>query len=209
MNMSITKANRLISEAKANGWEVKWTLHNRENENVQVECTRGAEYLEIEWNNFQLARSASYRYHEMTLVVNNASAAKRILQRIKPDIEQYQRWQRRNRKQIVIDETREEAEQDFSDYILPFDIHKDDDSTILKAIRGNTILFKNSLTGNVESVMVPWKISGGKTGIRVMNRDLDNVFYLAEGAKKRDYLSFMDSEGRFRAVHLDRLIGVV
>ncbi len=206
--MSVEKANSLIEVAKENGWAVKWQILNHDDENIVVEVTRNAEWLEIEWNNRQLAKSAKYRFHEMELVVNNASAAKKILRRMKPDVEQYHKWQRRNRSRKMEDEpVGEEAMP--TDYVLPFDPDLDDDVTILKRIRGNTILFKNTKTGEMESVMVPWKVSGGKNGIRVMNIDRENVFYLATSKDGRDFLSFMDMEGRFRAVHLDRLIGVV
>ena len=204
--MSISKANRLIEVAKSNGWEIKWTLVSETDENVVVVCTRGAERLEIEWQNNQLSYSPKYSFHDMKLKLHSRKTAENKLRMVKPDIDQYRRWQRRSQPSQSTSEGK--GESDFSEYMLPFDIKEDTDATILKAIRGNTIIFKNTKTGEVESVLVPWKISGGRQGIRVLNVDLENVYYLAESESGRAYLSFMDIEGRFRAVHLDRLIGV-
>lgn len=206
--MSVSKANRFIEIAKQNGWETAWNIHNREEENVVVVATRKAESIQIEWANNQLSYSPKYKFHEMERKIHSRKDAEKILRRMKPDLDQYHRFQRSSgNASISVGGAQERPSE--TEYTLPFDPDLDDDSTILKRIRGNTIIFRNNLTGEVESVIVPWKVSGGKNGIRVMNVDLTNVFYLATSESGRDYLSFMDMEGRFRAVHLDRLIGVV
>lgn len=210
--MSLEKANKFIRTAKESGWETKAKC-DEEHTWFQVEAKRGPETLTIEWQNRQLAFSPSYQLHEMTSKVHSTKDAYRIVQSPKPDMDRYVKWQRRQRaanrrlngEAAGISEQATEVE-----YELPFDIHEDEDSTILKAIRGNTIVWRNSISGAVESCHVPYKISGGKDGVRIFNWDLENVFYLAEGEKSgKAYLSFMDSNGQFRSVHLEALIGVV
>lgn len=215
--MSVTKANRFIRVAKENGWETRYKIINADAENIMVTATRGPEKLVIEWAENLLTDSPDYQLHEMHLRIHSRLDAERKLKRAKPDYEQYHRWQKRNKPKLndsydpkdPLGEGVPHHERMLSTRELPFDPDTDDDSTILKAIRGNTLVFVNSVSGNLERVHVPWRMSGGKDGVRVFNWDLENVFYLATSATDRDYVSFMDSNGIFRAVHLDRLVGVV
>lgn len=196
--MSVHKANRFIRKAKEGGWETSYKILSKENAAIQVIATRGSEKIVIEWANNQLAYSPEYHLHEMQLKIHSRLDAERKLSALKPDYDQYRRWQRRSRGKV----STETAELEVS---LPFDIEKDSDSVILKAIRGNTIIFKNSISGETESCFVPFRSSDGK----VFNYDTNNVFFLAESNEGRVWLSFMDGNGCFRAVHLDRLVGVV
>lgn len=203
--MSLNKANKFIDSAKANGWRTKWEC-DEEHTWFRVTAERGPETLVIEWQNGQLAYSPEYRLHEMELKVHSTKDSYRLLEAIKPDMDRYVKWQSRQRaaNRRLGGEAAGISEGEV-EYDLPFDIEKDPDSVILKAIRGNTIIWKNSISGTVESCFVPWKTSDGKT----FNWDLENVFYLAEGETTgKAYLSFMDSNGQFRAVHLEALIGV-
>ena len=209
--MSVHKANRFIRCAKQNGWEVKYVILSKKDEAIRVTATRGPEKIVIEWTNNQLAYSPEYHLHEMQLKIHSRKDAERKLEQVKPDLEQYRRWQRRGRRNAAAKLaavgpngiSTEGVEEEFL-VALPFDIKEDSDSTILKAIRGNTIIYKNSISGDHESVFVPF-VSGGK----MFNHDTENVFFLAENEQGRAWLSFMDANGCFRAVHLDRLIGVV
>lgn len=215
--MSVNKANRFILKAKENGWETRYKILSAEDAVIRVTATRGNEKIVIEWAGNQLSYSPEYHLHEMQLKIHSRLDAERKLVQVKPDYEQYHRWQRKTRNSSKLKDSYDpndplgEGFQGDGDVRpdLPFDPETDDDSTILKAIRGNTLVFRNSISGNLERILVPWRMSGGKDGVRVFNYDLVNVFYLATSASGRDYVSFMDSNGVFRAVHLDRLIGVV
>lgn len=208
--MSVNKANRFIRAAKAGGWSTRYFVISPQDLHIKVTATRGPEKLVIEWHDNTLGGSPLYSFHEMTLKVHSRKDAERILSRIKPDMDQYQKWQKRNRPKtedpLSSDEGFSEAEvrAKYAD-LLPFNIHEDTDATILKAIRGNTVMFRNSISGNVESEFVPFKTSDG----RVFNYDTENVFFLSENAEGRGFLSFMNSNGVFRSVHLDRILAVV
>ncbi|AOE44861.1 hypothetical protein BI084_gp49 [Gordonia phage Terapin] len=206
--MSLEKANKFIGTARESGWQTKWNC-DEEHTWFRVTATRGPETLVIEWQNRQLAFSPSYQLHEMKVKVHSTKDAYRLVQAPKPDMDRYVKWQSRQRatnrrlngEAAAMSEPAENVE-----YELPFDIHEDEDSTILKAIRGNTIVWRNSISKTVESCFVPYRTSDNK----IFNWDLQNVFYLAEGETTgKSYLSFMDSNGQFRAVHLEALIGVV
>lgn len=215
--MSVSKANRFIRKAKANGWEVRYQILSKKNQAIRVTATRAAEKIVIEWANNQLAYSPEYHLHEMQLKIHSRLDAERKLEQVKPDLDQYHRWQRKGRRnamrkaaavgQQAISNSEQNGEEEANLELvvsLPFSIDEDSDSTILKCIRGNTLIYRNSISGTVESVWVPHK-----AGDRVFNYDTNNVFFLAENEHGRAWLSFMDANGCFRAVHLDRLIGVV
>ena len=195
--MSLNKANRFIRHAKANGWGIKYQILSKKNEAIRVTATRASERIVIEWSNNQLSYSPEYHLHEMQLKIHSRKDAEALLERIKPDYGQYHRWQSRKKA------SGESAEEELV-VSLPFSIEEDDDETILRTVRGSTLIFRNSISGETESVWVPDK-AGGK----MYNRDTEHVFFLADNEQGRPWLSFMDANGCFRAVHLDRLIGVV
>ena len=216
--MSVNKANRFIRTAKSGGWTTRYKILNADDAAIQVVAKRGPETVTIEWHDNYLSGSPIYELHDMRLKIHSRKDAERILVRPKPDMERYRKWQQRNRHKapapgqapgasmgepdsaISEDQLREM----YADS-LPFDIKEDPDSVILKAVRGSTIIFRNSVSGLVESEFVPFKVSDGK----VFNYDTENVFYLAENEEGRAFISFMNSNGCFRAVHLDRILAVV
>lgn len=204
---TIQKANRFIKVAKESGWETKW--ESGENFGwVNVIATRGAESIEISWQDNTLTGSPIYKFHEMVRKIHSRLDAERTLQRTKPDVEAYQRYQRSQRANPAGNGTPVAASTSDLELGLPFDIENDPDSVILKAIRGNTILWRNSITGQMERCWVPWKVST-KKGWQLYNVDLENVFFLASSSDGKDYLSFMDANGHFRAVHLEAIKSVV
>ncbi|QNJ55366.1 hypothetical protein SEA_LITTLEFELLA_55 [Gordonia phage LittleFella] len=209
--MSVTKANRFIETAMEAGWETRYKILDKGTHHIEVTATRGPEKIVISWVQNQLNGPGRYTLHDMEVGLRSAKVANATAAAPKPDMDRYATWQRRNARARAGNGTGQAGSSTVqeAEYSLPFDIDEDEDSTILKAIRGNTIVFKNTMTGLVESCHVPWRISDGKGGVRVFNRDLENVFYLAENEGGRAFLSFMDVNGQFRAVHLDRLIGVV
>ncbi len=216
--MSVRKANKFIIAAKESGWETRYQILSSEDQVIQVTATRGAESVTIEWANNRLSFSPEYKFHDMELKLHSTIEAVRAVQRHKPDLDRYGVWLRRTRR-------KSKAVQNFTDPLygndeedrgevppetqnLPFNIKEDSDLEILKAISGNTIVYRHGISGAVSSVLVPWRLPGGRKGMRLMNRDTTNVFYLALGKEDRVYLSFMDSEGQFRAIYIDQMIGV-
>lgn len=210
---SVSKANDFMRLANSSGWKPSWSA-SKDHEFVEVTAVRGSEKIVIEWMSNQLNCPPKYSYNGVVTGLHSAAVAKRTLQAAKPDIEAFRRRSRAAAAKLRVQtplapsssttDTVPEpvVEEDY--YSLPFDIHSDSDGTILKAIRGNTIVWRNSITGNHESEFVPYK-----AGDRVFNYDLKNVFYLAQANTGRDYLSFMNINGVFRAVALEALVGVV
>ena len=215
---TVNKANRFIRTAKEAGWETKYAILSAEDAVINVTAVRGPEKIVIEWAMNQLTGSPEYHLHEMQLKIHSRLDAERKLQG-KPDYDKYRQWQNRSRGKKLDDSfdpkdplgegSQRSWQNALKNRVLPFDPDTDDDATILKAIRGNTLVFVNSISGTVERVLVPWRMSGGRNGVRVFNYDTKNVFFLEDSVKGRTYISFMDPNGVFRAVHLDRLVGVV
>lgn len=202
---SAGKANNFMKHAQSYDWKTTWEA-DEDYEWVEVTAVRGSEKIIITWMNNQLNCPPVYVLSGMKTTLHSAAVAKRTVEAARPDYESHH-------KRVKLSKARQGTPKDSSntpessDYTLPFSI-EDDDSTILKAIRGNTIVWRNSMTGEYESELVPHRISDGK-GVRVFNWDTKHVFYLAESPSGREYLSFMNLNGVFRAVALESLVGVL
>lgn len=203
---SVGKANKFMKLAQSYDWKTTWKA-DEGYEWVEVTATRGSEKIVIDWMNNQLNGPPVYVLSGMKTTLHSAAVANRTVQAARPDYESHH-------KRVKLSQARQGAPKDSSshapgsDYTLPFNMEEDPDSVILKAIRGNTIVWRNSMTGEYESELVPHKISDGK-GVRVFNWDTERVFYLAQSNRGRDYLSYMNLNGVFRAVALDSLVGVL
>lgn len=207
---SVGKANAFLKIAQENGWAATWEA-SEDREYVEVTATRGPEKVVVAWMSNQLNGPGTHTYHGISVGLSSALNAKRALQAVKPDLEAFER-----RRKIAANKVKgtnpthegssstEEAPNMGDEYTLPFDISQDSDGVILRAIRGNTLVWRNSITNSLESEFVPYK-----AGDRVFNWDLNNVFYLAQANTGRDYVSFMNINGVFRAVALEALVGVV
>lgn len=215
---AINKADAFIAEAEKNGWICEWRAGNNYGW-VEVTAKRGPEKLVIEWNSNQLTGPPLYTLHEITWKLHSAKVAKQTVSRVKPDLDAYQRRQRAaqlaQRRQAVQPTKSSNGSGPTTNgsipeppvpagAIIPFDIYEDSNATILKAIRGSTLVWKNQFTGMTEREFVPHLV-----GNKLYNRDLDNTFYLALGDKDRAYVSFMNTNGKFRAVYLDQLVAVL
>lgn len=201
---TVNKANKFIEKCEELGWSARWRIVAEDS--IQVTSKRLNEKIEIEWTDGKLAVSPIYWIADFRRILGNASACIKTMSLSKPDMDPYYRWQRAQKKNSPAQpEGETPVEIDTSEYTLPFDIVESEDSEILKAIRGNTIIYRNSISGAIESEFVPYRTSDDK----IFNWDLNNVFFLAESSEGRAFVSFMNSNGVFRCVHLDRLIGVV
>lgn len=196
-----TKAKKFVTEAERHGWEHKIEIKGDE---AHVYCTREAERLYIWWrgDTGKLIETPKYTFGGHTISTHNAAGAYRQLA-AKPDLSKvYRRSQR-----IRISSGEEEGEIPVVRHTLPFDIDESSDKEILREIRGSRLTWLNRQTGMAEMAQVPYKVTRSGSVI-LMNTDLKNVFYLAAGNDDRAYVSFMDGEGRFRAVYLDNILQV-
>lgn len=196
---AIAKAERFIILLKEHGWKGGYKF-DYDNDYAEISVTRDAEVLFISWVDNQWICPGKYTFAGVDSRVNRAKDAWRIITG-KPDMDLFKRRQRAaarrakaNGQAVVASEQVLELEQPN----LPFDIETDDDNTILKACRNGTIVWRNKLTGLVETAWAP----------REFNRDLQNTFYIGESSTGRPYLSFKDSEGIFRAVAFDQMLQV-
>lgn len=198
---AIQKADDFIQLLKANGWKGKLDLDEK-NDWAKIFANRGQERLEIGWCDNQLLGPPRYEFAGTVANLHSAAIARKHVTASRPDMSIY--LKRKRRKVRAVRRTGQnnsssvEIELDMTQHILPFDIEESTDKEILLAIRGATVMWKNNLTGMPESEYVP----------REMNRDLNNVFYVAESSKGRAYVSFMTSSGVFRAVALEQILQV-
>ena len=159
----------------------------------------------------QLNGPGTHTFHGISVGLSSALNAKRALQAARPELEAFERRRKIATNKARVNNPSSEgsstAESPLNmddEHTLPFDIAQDSDGVILRAIRGNTLVWRNSMTNSLETEFVPHK-----TGDRVFNWDLKNVFYLAQSDSGRDYVSFMNINGVFRAVALEALVGVI
>lgn len=207
---AIGKANDFIRHAQENGWKTKYRINQAE-DFAEVTCTRNAEELIIGWTQNQLNEPPRYKLHGVEARLHSAAVARRHIQATKPDLDLYQRRARAAKAKQAGNGTPQPTSSSTSELeiALPFDPETDPDSVILKAIRGNVLIWRNSITNDLEREFVPHKVADGKKGVRVFNWDTENVFYLASSSTGRDYLTFMTVQGHFRSVALDAMVGVV
>lgn len=212
-NSSMGKALCFKDDAEAEGWNVE--IEEVAPEEVHVYCTRNGEEVYIWWRDNQLLETPKYNYNGAQISLHNTATATRHLAK-KPDAalaaKRLQRKQKaRTASVIIADEEITELKIEEMQLILPFDIYESSNSEILAAIRGSTLVWANAMTGKVETEYVPYIISKGnkKSGDVYMNTDLKNVFKLVVGRNDRDYISFMNANGIFRAVYLDRILQVI
>lgn len=191
-----SKAKKFCIEAERHGWSHKVDMRDDE---AHVTCTRHGEQLYIWWRENSLIETPKYTFNGRTISTHNAAGAYRQLS-AKPD---FKKAYRRSSKIKVV----EAKETPIIRHPLPFDIHGSTDKEILREIRGSRVTWLNRQTGLAESTVVPYRVQRSGRVI-LMNTDLVNVFYLATGNNDRDYVSFMDGEGRFRAVYLDNILQV-
>lgn len=205
---SVGKANAFMKVCKDNSWQTKWKA-SESREWVEVTATRDSEQIVIAWNEDQLMGPPQYTLNGYTRGLHSAAVAKRTVQQLKPALDDFKRAARKASGQLA--KATENSTVPVAapiTYSLPFDVETSPDEVILKAVRGNTVVWRNRLTGQLESEFVPHKISDGH-GVKVFNWDTERVFYLAEANSGRAYLSFMTTNGVFRAVALETLVGVV
>lgn len=203
---AIQKAQDFIELLKENDWKGDFKF-DEDTDYAWVRATRKAEVLEIAWSNNQLNYPPRYTLAGVESNLHHAGIARRVVTG-NPDLHAFaKRVKRRARaaqRQQASPGTPQQnsssalPQVDTTQHELPFDVNTSSDKEILMAIRGSTLTWRNRMTGEPELCFVP----------RESNRDLNNVFYIAESSSGSVFVSFMDAQGTFRAVALDAILQV-
>ena len=200
---AISKANDFLDHCKAHGWTGKYVF-DHDDDFAKVEVSRGGEELMIQWTHNQLMEAPHYSMGGIKSRLHDAATAKRTVAG-KPDMDLYLKRQRRANRAAQAAPSAPENESDvavMADDIepnLPFDINDPDaDAEVLRTCRGSTLVWRNRFTGVAEMEFVPIE----------QNRDLKNVYFIGESLNGRPYLSFMNTQGVFRAVAFDQMLQV-
>lgn len=191
--MSRQKAGKFNAEALLAGWKAEDIKHEEDINRYTATVTRGEEKLVLWWDNNQMLECPIYTLGAYEMRPRNMAAARRMLT-AKPDLSKaYQKA-----RKIAKGTDAEGQAIPIVRHELPFDIHEDSDSTILKALRGSRIVYLNGLTQAAQVTHIP----------KLKNLDLQNVFFLSESVDGKAFVSFMDELGMFRAVHLENILQV-
>jgi len=196
----LKKAQDFMDEAERNGWSTSWEIKN--GDETHVRCVRGNEEITIFWRGNSLVEVPLHVYQGQQRGLHNKATATRQLS-MKPNAKKFKVISRTRFQKLAKDPKTGEAVipdgasiEDLK-HDLPFDPVEDTDSTILKELRGSTIVFVNRISGSVESVNIP----------RLLNMDL-NKYYLEESVDGKLYVSFLASTG-FRSVYIDSILQVM
>lgn len=192
---SQAKAEKFADAAEREGWEVElievvdpYNDDEEPGDRWEVVARKDGQTIEIFWVKNMLTETPKYTYAGATLSLHNAATATRQLS-LKPDVKRaYKRAARKTSAVRVTDDTAHLVVQQQ----LPFDIYEDSDATILKAIRGATLVVWREMLGTIETIFVP----------RASNMNLDH-FDLTENPGGRAMVNFIDQTGNFRSIYLD------
>lgn len=219
------KARKFEGAAIEHGWTTR--IEELGADHWSCNCVRGDEIIDIFWVNNTLTETPKYTFAGATTSLHNSATATRQLA-LQPDLQRaYNRTRKNNRARGATtgDELvhpsgssvpTELAEQLLSQArgALPFDIWKSTDKEILRAIRGSSIVFMNSMTNTPEVVHVMKSLNmnllhfnvsqAGEMSTRPTGKKLDPE-------KGRPMVNFIAMEGHyksFRSVALESILKV-
>lgn len=205
---AIGKAKKFLELCKQHEW--KGNFHfDHDQDFAKIEVARGGETLMIQWMEDQLMEAPHYSLGGIRSRLHCAATARRVVAG-KPDMDLYLKRQRRANRAAVAAAPMLGAAQNNSassageladdlEQNLPFDINEEGvDNEVLRFCRGSTLVWRNRFTGAAQMEFIPVD----------QNRDLKNVYYIGESADGRPYLSFMTTQGIFRAVAFDQMLQV-
>lgn len=197
---SRTKATNFAKHAKVCGWGGTIEFDD-DTEYAKVTAKRGSEVIEVEWINNQLVGPPSHTLAGVKANLHCAATAKRVMEG-QPDMDLHMKRAKRAARKAKASEktssTEEASEEKVEQHVLPFDVWESPDHVILRALRGSTIIWRNRISGLPEMDVIPVE----------RNRDLQNTFFLSESKDGKPFVSFMNNEGVFRAVHLESILQV-
>lgn len=186
------KADNFGKYAKANGWQGKWSS-KEEPHVVHLFCRRGeSETIDIWWHangSLILDRLPVYTLAGERIKLRNVSAAAKIVAG-QPDTSRLRKAVRKQRKQLGVVETPEEAAELLASVqgSLPFD-HESTDAEIKAVLNNKSIMWINRISGQLNTATV-----GGKQ-FKIVNSDCPRQIH------------FCDSFG-YHAVYLDSIVSV-
>lgn len=199
---AVSKAEAFLDICKFYGWKGSYIL-DHDDDFAKVEVSRGGETLMIQWMENQLMEAPHYSLGGIKSRLHDAATARRTLAG-KPDMDLYLKRQRRaNRVAAQVASTTENKSDvvlvDEIEPNLPFDINEEGvDADVLRLCRGSTLVWKSRFTGAAQMEFIPVD----------QNRNLQDVYYIGESSQGRPYLSFMTTQGIFRAVAFDQMLQV-
>lgn len=195
------KADKFSKIAADNGWTTEQT-YSQDNEKTTVLATRDDESLEIWWYGNKLTESPIYQLMARQVLLRNASHAYRYLTG-QPDYgKAARRTKRLQAATAAVQGLDGSPDADLPDALadpvgrLPFDKLLAEDRDILKACYTRTLVWKNSITQDLDEDRV----------IRGANWDKAK-YHITHTNEGRRVLNFLGQYG-FRSVYVDALLFV-
>lgn len=188
---SLQKAEKFAELAKEYGWDGAVT--GGEDDRYDLELARGDERIFMWWQSNSMTEAPKYRYGAYECILRNASA-------VKKQLDQPPKQGTVRRRKVVTDLEIDVANIEVDTTYLPFDPEESPNKEILKAVRGNTVQWINSVGGFVESGHIP----------KFRNMDLTK-FKITKNLEGRRILHFISEESAgvaFRSVYVDRIARV-
>lgn len=189
---AISKATKFIQLCKENGWQGEREF-DYENDFALVKVHRDHEILEIEWLDNQLTGPPKYSYNGITVRLHCAATARKNIER-SPEIARRQESQVKRRAPRL--KSSFSSSQTSSIPMLPFTIGETPDREILRVCRNKTLVWWSDLMQAEQQAHIP----------KTKNVDLHNVYYIGETSVGKEYLSFCDENGSFRAVSFSAML---
>lgn len=117
------------------------------------------------------------------------------------------------RKKAKQDDAHEESPEDAKAKV-PFDVESDDDPTVMKALLGKQIRWRNGVSGAIDEALLPGKAKGKKRDVVTITTHPKTgrrmvTFLTVLSAGKDDDGEFREQYGPERSVYLDKITKVV
>ena len=209
------KADAFQKEAENNGWTVECSFGDGP-DHVIVDCRRGDEHINIFWIQNTLTETPKYTLAGTTTSLHNKATATRQLS-LKPNLERaYKRSTPRRAQQGIgaVSDSSESAPADALPIVrhpLPFDLWESTDKEILKALRGNKIVYLNTILGYAQAVMIHKQLNMNLLHFNIVQageKPARPTGQLLDPEGGRPILNFVTVEG-FKSVAIEQILQVV
>lgn len=167
-----------------------WLIDEAETDHLVI--TRSGERLEIRWRDRRVVEAPTYTLLGYEKGLSSTSNLVRVMERTGPSQSELRKAYRK--KPVV-----EDGEFDPGNFErnLPFDPEDADEDHVKKATMGSGLVWMNEVSGQAEQEYVP----------KVRNQGSEH-FYVSRSRGGEPYLSFLNGDGKFRAVSLVRLLRI-
>ena len=117
------------------------------------------------------------------------------------------------RKKVKQDDAHEESPEDAKAKV-PFDVESDDDPTVMAALLGKQIRWRNGVSGSIDEALLPGKAKGKKRDVVTITTHPKTgrrmvTFLTVLSAGKDDEGEYREQYGPERSVYLDKITKVV